>query len=93
MTSHDPAWWIGFGFGAVAGSLVVGALLGLVPLVLGQSVGHVKLGRVGFLCTVVAALVNGIFLAVPTTLGFVIAITLRWRRAKQAAIKVSNNDA
>ena len=27
MTSHDPAWWIGFGFGfgAVAASLIVGA--------------------------------------------------------------------
>ena len=93
MASHDPAWWIGFGFGAIAGSLVVGALLGLIPLVLGQSIEQVKLGRVGFLCTVVAAFVGGVFLAVPTTLGFVIAITLRWRRAKQAAIPVSNNDA
>ena len=93
MANHDPAWWLGFGFGAIAGNLMVGALLGLIPFVLGQSVGHVKLGRVGFLCTVVAAFVGGIFLAVPTALGFVIAITLRWRRTKQATLPVSNSDA
>lgn len=93
MANHDPGWWLGFGFGAVAGSLLVGALLGLIPLVLGQSVGHVKLGRVGFLWTVTAAFVGGIFLALPTTLGFVIAIALRWRHAKQATLPVSNSDS
>jgi hypothetical protein len=93
MTNHDPAWWLGFGFGAIAGGLMVGALLGLIPFVLGQAVGDFKLGRVGFLCTVVAALVGGIFLAVPTVLGFVVAIAFRRRRTQQATPPVSNNDA
>ena len=80
MAEHGAAWWVALGFGAVAGSLMIGARLGLIPLVLGQFVGSVRLGRIAFLVTVVAAFLGGVFLAVPSTLGFVIAIIVRWRR-------------
>lgn len=83
MTNHSTGWWVGYGFGAVAGSLAVGVILGLIPLILGQSLGNSKLGRVGFLCTVVAAFFGGVFLAAPATLGFVSTIALRWRRTRR----------
>ena len=85
MGQHDTTWWVGFGFGAVAGSLMVGALLGLIPLILGQFVGFVRLGRIAFLVTVVAAFLGGFFLAVPSTIGFTITILFRWHRGKSRA--------
>jgi hypothetical protein len=51
-------------------------------LVLGQFLGVTRLGRIAFLVTVGAAFLGGVFLAVPSALGFTIAILIRWRRGK-----------
>lgn len=81
---HDAPFWVGFALGGIGASLIVGALLGLIPFVLGQSVAQVRLGRVGFFATLGAGFVGGIILALPTSLGFSIALIVRWRRAKAA---------
>jgi hypothetical protein len=78
--THNAQYWTGFVFGAIGGALIVGALLGLIPLVLGQYLKESKLGRVGFLASVVASFVAGVFGGVPVSLGFVVAILMRWRR-------------
>ena len=80
MPQHDTASWVAYSIGVVGGSLIVGALLGLIPLVLGELVGQAKRGRVAFLVTVGAGFIGGVLLAVPSTLGFVVALLLRWRR-------------
>lgn len=79
---HTLTWWIGFAFGVVGGSLIVGALLGLIPLVLGQYLGQTKLGRLGFLASVLAGFIAGIFGAVPVSLGFATTVYTRWRRSR-----------
>ena len=89
--SDPTAWWVGFSIGAVVGSLLVGVLLGLVPLILGQYVGEAKFGRLGFLLSVVAGFIAGAIGAVPVSIGFAVAIILRWRRAK--ANVTSSSDA
>lgn len=82
--SHPASWWVYFGVGAVAGSLMVGALLGLIPLVLGRHLGHAKLGRIAFLVSVLSGFVAGIFGALPVALGFTGTIFLKWRRNRGA---------
>ena len=84
MQHHDASYWVGWVFGAVGASLAVGALLGLIPLVLGQSIAQVKLGRVGFFCTLGGGFIGGVLLALPVALGFVTVLIVRWRRAKYA---------
>ena len=84
--------WFAYGFGAIVGSLIVGALLGLIPFVLGQTLAQVKVGRLAFLCTVVAGFLGGAILAFPTALVFAVVIVVKWRRAK-AAVVPSNKDA
>jgi hypothetical protein len=79
--AHPASWWVAFGFGAVAGSLIVGVLLGLIPLVLGRYLGQTKLGQLGFLISVVAGFIAGILGAVPVALGFSSTIFVRWRRS------------
>jgi hypothetical protein len=91
MPQYDTSWWLGFGFGAVAGSLLVGSLLGLIPLVLGQVVGQARLGRIGFLTAVVAGLLGGALLALPASLGFVVTILIRWRRQRLSNTSPSSN--
>ena len=91
MPQHDTSWWLGFGIGAIAGSLVVGAAAGLVPFVLGQLLNQAKVGRIGFLSCVVASLVGGVLLALPVAVVFVIAVIVMWRRAKTSAPPTSGN--
>lgn len=91
MPHHDTSWWVGFGIGAIAASLVVGAAAGLVPFVLGQQLNQAKVGRIGFLSCVVAGLAGGVLLALPVAVGFVIAVIVQWRRAKTNARPPSEN--
>jgi hypothetical protein len=93
MPHHDAPFWVGFAFGAISASLMVGALLGLIPLILGQSIAQVRLGRVGFFATLGAGFVGGILLALPVSLGFSIALIIRWRRAKSAIDPAADSEA
>jgi len=78
--ADSTAYKVGFAFGAIVGALVVGALLGLIPLVLGQQLKQTTLGRSGFLACVVAGLILGAIAALPTCIGFCIAIWVRSRK-------------
>ena len=91
MTQHDPSWWVGFGLGLVGGSLLVGVLLGLIPLVVGQLVGQARLGRIGFVATVVASFIGGVILGVPASLSLVLAVLWQWRRVRGASAATGNN--
>ena len=85
MSEHPGSWLFSLGFGAVLGSLLVGSLLGLIPLVAGQVTSQVRVGRVAFLTTVGAAFLAGALLALPCCLGFTLKIYLGWRRSKREA--------
>jgi hypothetical protein len=82
--SHPASWWTGFVFGAIGASLMVGALLGLLPLVLGKHLDQPKLGRIGFLASVAGGFLAGVFGALPLSLAFVVTIFGRWRRGRKA---------
>jgi uncharacterized membrane protein len=90
---HDAPYWVGWVFGVVGGGLAVGTVLGLIPLILGQSIAQVKLGRVGFFCTLGGGFIGGVFLALPVALGFVVALAVRWRRAKSVIAGAVGPDA
>jgi hypothetical protein len=81
--SHPAFWWTGFVFGAIGASLMVGALLGLIPLVLGNHLDQRRLGRIGFLASVVCGFLAGVFGALPVSLAFVVTIFVRWRRGRK----------
>jgi uncharacterized membrane protein len=93
MPQHDTSWWVGFGLGLVGGSLLVGVLLGLIPIVVGQLVAQTKLGRVGFVVTVLASFVGGVVLAVPASLAFVVAVLWQWRRVRRTLAASGTHDA
>jgi hypothetical protein len=83
LTQHHPAsWWVGFVFGAVGASLIVGVFLGLIPLVLGRYLGQTRLGQLGFLTAVAAGFIAGVFGAAPVALGFAGTIYAAWRRGR-----------
>ena len=92
MSPSTPNWFA-YGFGAIVGSLIVGALLGLIPFVLGQSLAQVKIGRLAFLCTVAAGFLGGAVLAFPTALVFAVVIVVKWRRAKAAVLSATKDAA
>jgi len=81
MPQHEPAWYVGFGIGLVIGSLVTGALVGLVPLLLGRKLAQPKLGVAGFAVCVLGSLVGGLLLSVPAAAVF--SVTAWWRRRAQ----------
>lgn len=55
----------------LAGMLLAGAVVGLIPFFVGRYMGKPGLGRLGFLCCTVGGL---LFLSIPAAVGFVIAI-------------------
>lgn len=57
-----------------AGMLMGGALLGLLPLLVGRSTGKPELGKLGMLCSTISGI---IFLSLPVAVGFLIAILVR----------------
>jgi fructose-specific phosphotransferase system IIC component len=87
ISQHHPAsWWLAFVVGMVAGSLLVGVLLGLIPLILGRYLGQTRLGQLGFLISVVAGFIAGILGALPVAVGFAGTIFVRWRRSRNAIV-------
>lgn len=94
MPQHEPAWYIGFGMGVVFGALFVGALLGLVPLLVGRRLSQPKLGLTGLAACVLGNLVGGLLVSVPLAVGF--SATAWWRsKAQRRSIAVvsSQDDA
>ena len=85
--AHDAMWWVGYWLGLIGGSLSVGALLGLIPLVLGRCLGLVKFGLAAFLATVVAGLAMGLIGAVPASLVLAGSIYLRWRQTRNTTVE------
>jgi hypothetical protein len=86
LSQHHPAsWWVSFAIGAVGGALLVGVLLGLIPLVLGRYLGQTRLGQLGFLMSVAAGFLAGVIGAVPVALGFATTIYARWRRTRNTS--------
>jgi len=80
--AEQTAGWIGFAVGAFVPSLIIGAALGLIPLLFGEYVDERALGRKAFLFSVLAGLVLGIIGALPVSIGFSVAIS-RKRRARR----------
>lgn len=59
---------------AIAGLLLGGALLGLLPLLVGRGTGKPELGKLGMLASTLSGLV---FLSLPVAVGFLIAILVK----------------
>lgn len=59
---------------AIAGLLLGGALLGLLPLLVGRSTGKPELGKLGMLASTLSGL---LFLSLPVSVGFLIAILVK----------------
>jgi hypothetical protein len=86
MHSHGFNWWIGL----FLGSLGVGALLGLIPLLMGLFMGQKKLGTGGFFACLVAGLATGLrFTPVVAALA-ALAVYRAWRKAERGVLSSSN---
>lgn len=71
-----------FTIGAIIGSLIGGALVGLIPLLFGMKKGQKTLAIVGFVCCVVGSFVLGVFLSVPVAIVFALIIYFKAKSKK-----------
>ncbi len=74
---------------AVFGSLVAGALIGLIPLILGQKRGMRGVGIGGFIGCIVGSFILGLFLSIPVCLIFTLIILLS--KKKETSVPVTIN--
>ncbi len=63
-------------FGAIIGSLLAGALIGLIPFFLGRKYGKATLGIVGLVVCILCNFLLGMLLSIPACLVFVLIIML-----------------
>ncbi len=78
---EDIFYW----YGLVVGSLVGGALIGLIPLLAGLKVEKKKLAVAGFVSCIVGSFILGLYLSLPCCIGFTVAIlVLRKKREPEA---------
>jgi hypothetical protein len=66
--------------GAIVGSLMIGALIGAIPLSLGRKREDQVVGTVGFVACMAGGYISGILGAGSMAVGFVIAILLGGRK-------------
>lgn len=65
---------LGHTIGVYIGAGFIGALFGLLPMILSQRQNRVRLGWIGFASTMVGGLILGVFLAIPIATVFSIYI-------------------
>ncbi|MBM6869191.1 zinc ribbon domain-containing protein [Pseudoflavonifractor phocaeensis] len=64
-------------YGAVVfGALAAGAIIGLIPFLVGKYNGNQNLGLIGFAACVVGNFIAGLLLSIPIAVGFVLGIIL-----------------
>lgn len=61
---------IAYLLGAIIGSLISGALVGLIPLFLGKKFNKVKLGQIGFAGCLLGSFLAGLLLSIPICIIF-----------------------
>ena len=72
--------------GALA-SFILGAMVGLIPLLLGYALKQAQLGFVAFLFCTFLCFVTGLIGPVVVAVGFIVGIIASWHRAKSATQK------
>jgi|GEM_PF-1005530 hypothetical protein len=77
--SHPLIFYVG----AVLGAIVVGLLVGLIPLAVGFLTNQKRLGTTGFISCFVSSLIAGALLAVPVAAGFSIYIAVKSNRTNK----------
>ncbi len=69
--------------GAIAGSLIGGALFGVIPLILGVKWGQATTGWIALFCCVVGSFFEGMFLSIPFCVFFLILETVIYSKQKK----------
>ena len=80
MDPNKQAYQNGVWFGMLFGGLLIGSLIGLIPLKFGSSRGDDVVGKVGFFACIVGGFISGILGAFSMAIGFVIAILVGGRK-------------
>ncbi|MBQ1472873.1 MAG: hypothetical protein IIZ31_03700 [Lachnospiraceae bacterium] len=70
--------------GAIVGSLVAGALLGLIPLIIGLKKGKKGLAIGGFAACIVGSLIAGLLLNIPMCVLFTVLIFVLGKKTDAA---------
>jgi hypothetical protein len=73
----------GYQLGVIWGAIITGALVGLIFLILAVRKGRRKLGIYGFVSCLIANFVLGLFLSIPTFIGFCLFLYLSKAESKQ----------
>ncbi len=78
--------------GVIFGSLMMGALLGLIPGIIGYKKGKKGLAIAGFLCCVGGSFILGLFLSIPMCIIFTVLIVLSSPKSHtQASVSSDSN--
>lgn len=62
---------------ATISGAIMGAICGLIPLLLGRKKGHNNIGTIGFISCIVSGAILGILLALPVAIVFMIVILVK----------------
>ena len=61
-----------YGMGVVVGSIIMGAIVGLIPFLAAKSRGKAKLGKIAMVVTIVCNFLGGVVLSIPSAIVFTI---------------------
>ena len=75
---------------AIIAGGIAGLICGLFPLIIGLVMKQNNLAIGGIIACIIAGMILGLIAAIPTALGFTIAIAMKGRDARKA--KVDNYD-
>ena len=76
MDPNNQAYKIG----AIFGGLVIGSLMGFIPLKMGERRGDETVGKVGFAACILGGFISGLLGAGSMAIGFAIAILVGGRK-------------
>ena len=71
----DAAYFVG----VILGALFAGAIIGLIPLILGINKGQKQLGIIGFACCIGGSFILGLLLAIPIAIVFTVIILKKFK--------------
>lgn len=81
---EDIFYW----YGLFLGSLIGGALIGLIPLAVGEKTGKRKLAVAGFLSCIAGSFIWGLYLSLPCCIGFTVAILVLRKKKEPDVIRI-----
>lgn len=78
-------------YGVFIGSVIMGLLIGLIPLIVGLRMKKTELAITGFVCCLAGSFILGLFLSIPCCIGFTAAILILAKKREKERFGTSES--